>query len=139
MTKTLSFLSRYWEIIETYRRLFLTAVISVIGPGTSAQAVLAVLLALFCIKLYSVNTPYVNSQGGFLADVGQFQIFFTFFGALVIQGDLLGASYTDTIGVILVLMGCTILVVASYFQWQDTKDLLAQAQGVLDKGEKGIK
>jgi len=54
----------YWEVVETYRRLFMTAVISVVDPGTSVQAVFAILLALFSIKLYSVHVPYSEGTDG---------------------------------------------------------------------------
>ena len=48
----------YWEVVETTRRLLLTAVLSVCAPGSSEQAVYAVLLALLYIKLYGYYAPY---------------------------------------------------------------------------------
>jgi hypothetical protein len=120
----------YWEIIETYRRLFMTAVLSVVDPGTSAQAVFAVLLALFSIKLYAAHSPYGADRDGMLAEVGQFQIFFTFFGGLVMQGDLLGSDYTNTVGIVLVIINMAVFIEGSYFQWMDTLDILADMRGV---------
>jgi hypothetical protein len=45
-------------VVETTRRLLLTAVVSVCAPGSSEQAVYAVLLALLYIKLYGFYAPY---------------------------------------------------------------------------------
>ena len=42
----------YWEVIETTRRLMLTAVLSVAEPGTTGQNVLSILLSLMYIKIY---------------------------------------------------------------------------------------
>jgi hypothetical protein len=121
----------YWEIIETYRRLFMTAVLSVVDPGTSTQAVFAVLLALFFIKLYSIHAPYSTESDGILAEVGQFQIFFTFFGGLVIQGDLLGSTYNNAVGAVLVLLNLCVFLLGGFFQYQDTTEVLAQSKQLL--------
>merc|ERR1711871_1272121 len=48
----------YWEIIETLRRLVMTAVLSIIQPGTSMQACLAIVLALASIKIQTSFDPY---------------------------------------------------------------------------------
>jgi len=42
----------YWEVIESYRRIIFTAVLSVIVRGTNSQAALAVILSIISIKLY---------------------------------------------------------------------------------------
>jgi hypothetical protein len=56
-----SYLGRrwYWEVIETGRRLLLTAVISVMGAGTGLQIVFGMFVAIVYIKLYSYFQPYV--------------------------------------------------------------------------------
>lgn len=98
----------YWEIVETTRRLLLTAVLSVCGPGTAAQAILALLLALFYIKLYGFFRPYEAEVDSLAAEVGQFQIFLTFLGALIIQRQLLGAEWNTAVGAALLVINVSV-------------------------------
>ena len=64
-------------------------VLSVCGSGTSKQAVLSVVLSVFFIKLYNWKSPYLDKPCNILAEVGMFQIFFSFFAALCIQVQIL--------------------------------------------------
>jgi hypothetical protein len=105
----------YWEVVETTRRLMLTAVLSVCGPGTSAQALLAVLLALLYIKLYGHFAPYLKSADDTVAETGQFQIFLSFLGALVYQRHLLGKGWDSSVGSILILINMSVIVLFVYF------------------------
>ena len=50
----------YWEVVETGRRLLLTAVISVLGAGSGAQIVFGIFVSVMYIKLYSYYQPYVH-------------------------------------------------------------------------------
>ena len=94
----------YWEVIETTRRLVLTAVLSVVEPGSAQQSVLSILLAQFFLKLYGFHMPYGKDSDNALAEVGQYQIFFTFFAALIIQNGLLDPFWDQVLGVLLVLI-----------------------------------
>ena len=98
----------YWEVIETTRRLMLTAALSAISPGSAPQAVLAVLLALMYIKLYGFFTPYESDSANILAEVGQYQILFTFFGGLVFQNGLIDSAWNQTIGILLTAINISV-------------------------------
>ena len=87
----------------------MTAVLSVIGTGTSAQVVLGMLISFLYICLYGYCKPYMESQHSVLATFGQSQIFFTFFGALIIQNNLLGSDWNSTVGVFLVIMNLGVI------------------------------
>jgi hypothetical protein len=100
----------YWEIIETYRRIFLTAVISVVATGTGGQAIGAMLLSLAFIKLYSFFSPYVSRNNSILAEVCQFIIFFTFLLLLIVENNILGEVYIDTFAIILLLSIIVIVI-----------------------------
>jgi hypothetical protein len=50
----------YWEIVETCRRLLLTAVVSVIASGTSGQIVFSIFVAVTYIKLYGFFQPFLK-------------------------------------------------------------------------------
>ena len=84
-----SYRPRYWyfKVIECTRRLALTAVLSVIITGSSAQLILAMMVSFTYICLYTYCQPYKEMQNSVLASVGQGQIYFTFFGALIIRND----------------------------------------------------
>jgi hypothetical protein len=105
----------YWEVVETTRRLMLTAVLSVCGPGTSGQVLFAVLLALIYIKMYGYYAPYTKVSDDVLAETGQFQIFLSFLGALVYQRHLLGNEWNVVIGGILILINTMVLALFVYF------------------------
>ena len=55
----------YWEVIETTRRLMLTAVLSVIAPGSPAQTVVAIMLAMLYMKVYDIYEPYDDTTSKF--------------------------------------------------------------------------
>jgi hypothetical protein len=106
----------YWEIIETTRRIMLTAVLSVLDPGSSGQSIVAVLIALFYIKVYGYFNPYREDSDDILSETGQFQIFFTFFCALIIQNDLLTKLWADTLGVVLTTINFAVVMYVIWFE-----------------------
>jgi predicted outer membrane repeat protein len=82
----------YWEVIECYRRIILTSILSTINPGSSLQSIIAVMFSLFFIKLYSHYSPYASTNDNVLAEIGQFQVFLTFFMSLIIKNSLLSGN-----------------------------------------------
>jgi len=79
----------YWEVIECYRRIILTSLVSIISPGSSLQSLSAILFTLFFIRLYAYFLPYAIHSDNILAELGQGQVFVTFFIALIINSSLL--------------------------------------------------
>jgi hypothetical protein len=63
------------------------AVISVISPGTSAQNVLSMLLS-----------PYEEDSDDFMAELGQYQVLFTFFTVLIVSSELVDSDYNTALG-----------------------------------------
>ena len=102
----------YFEIVETTRRLALTAVLSVIGTGASSQIVLGMLTSFVYICLYTSCQPYKNAQNSIMASVGQSQIYLTFFGALIMQNNLLGSGWDTILGVVLIVINLGVLIIA---------------------------
>jgi len=89
----------YWEVVECYRRIILTSVISIVSPGSALQSVVAVLLAMLFIKLYHHFMPYDLNIDNILAETGQIQIYATFFIALIINNALLtGTEWSIALG-----------------------------------------
>jgi len=89
----------YWEVIETTRRLLLTAVVSVVGTGTSLQVrcsalpcltygstltfyhrhpvlqiVFGIFIALLFMKLYAFFQPYIDDRHDELQEIAQYQV-----------------------------------------------------------------
>ena len=118
----------YWEVVETTRRLMLTAVLSITGAGTSQQAVLALLLAILYIKLYSYFSPYEEAQSSITAEVGQYQILFTFFGALITMDSLLDAKYNSTVDGMLILLNLGVMLAFGFYELTDLYDELAESR-----------
>jgi hypothetical protein len=102
----------YWEVIECTRRLMLTAVLSVAAPGTSAQCLLGMLLAFGYISLYGYFRPYASDSNSTLAYVAQYQIYFTFFGSLIIQNNLLGAAWNTYVAVALIIINLSVVLMS---------------------------
>jgi hypothetical protein len=134
----------YWEVVETTRRLMLTAVLSVCGAGTAAQSLLAVLLGVVYIKVYGYYAPYEQTDDDIIAEVGQFQIYFSFLGALIRQKELLGHQWNEAVSATLIVVNTAVTVLVLYFGYRNVRDELAahraeqQREDVnQDKGFKG--
>lgn len=131
-----SLLSRYFEVIETLRRLMLTAIISVIAAGSSQQIVYSMMLAFFFLKLYQHYSPYADDKNGTLAEMGQYQIFFTFFGALIMSRNLLGDGMDSALGVFLILVNLSVMLLTFYFEYVEYVNEAAEKKE--GKSENGL-
>lgn len=100
----------YWEIVDTTRRLILTAVLSVSFPGTIKQNILALLTVELYIFIYFYYEPYCNPTSNILAEIGLLQIHFTFLGAMIFQTDSLSDSDTNLVGGALVIVNLTLVI-----------------------------
>ena len=68
----------YWEIIETARRLFFTALL--VFPATpNLQVVGAIMMSVVFMKLYGFYAPYDADADDVLQETAQYQVFFTLF------------------------------------------------------------
>lgn len=104
----------YWELIETFRRLMLTAFLSIIVPGQSPQSLVAVLLAMIFSKLYDHFKPYVRQYNNTLADIGNMQIFLTFYGILAIQQRMLDDTGINWLGYALIMVNLSVIFVTIF-------------------------
>jgi hypothetical protein len=109
----------YWESVEAIRRIILTGVLSVLSPLTSTQSVLGMTLSLLYIGLYSQYRPYENDKDDTLAFVGQYQIFWTFFGTLVIRNSLLGSKQDNNVAILMIVGNLAVLFLGSYYEITD--------------------
>lgn len=61
------------ELVETSRRLLLTAVLSVIAKG-NFQVIVGVLMAVLFMKLYGDYAPYLSNAQDTLQEMAQYQV-----------------------------------------------------------------
>ena len=109
----------YWESVEAIRRIVLTGVVSVLSPSSSTQSVAGMILALIYIGLYGQLKPYENGKDDTLAFVGQYQIFWTFFGTLVIGNGLLGSKQDKTVAVFIIIGNLLVFFLGSFYEISD--------------------
>jgi hypothetical protein len=114
-----SYKPQYWyfEIVETGRRLMLTGVLSVAGEGTSGQVVFGILLAVLYTKIYGYYQPYELQETSVVAELAQYQIFFSFFGSLVIQNALLEPFYNSLIGGLMIVLNLSASLLSVYYEY----------------------
>lgn len=127
-------------MIETGRRLVLTAVLSIIATGTTSQSVFSVVLAIGFVKLYGFYAPYVEDDDDIMAETGQYQILFTYFGALIMAGELLPHDLNPLVGYLLCMVNVGVPAITFYLiissALVEYQDALAQSQA--EDKEKGL-
>ena len=107
----------YFEIVETSRRLVLTAILSITNAGSSGQVVFGIILAVFYTKVYAYYQPYDMEESSIIAELAQYQIFFSFFGSLVVQNELLAPSYNNLIGGLMIVLNLSAALLSVYYEY----------------------
>ena len=114
----------WWEVIECFRKLMLTGLITFVNPGTSSQLFAAVLISQVFIVLYARQKPYFHACDDNLMLLAQLQIWFTAISGLAVKlatvptvaSASTGSEYeTDAFDVLMVL-SATAPVVLSVWQ-----------------------
>jgi hypothetical protein len=126
----------YWELVETTRRLMLTAVLTVCGSGTSQQALLAILLTLCYVRLYTYFSPYADNTDAITAETGLFQIVFSYLGSLNSLLSLLQPKFNTLVDVLLVLVNLSVPGLALYFEVVELNRRVAVGEVKLKDTEK---
>lgn len=109
----------YWEVLETSRRLLLTAVISIIADGEIMQIVFGAFIALIFMKLYGMYAPFLKDDDDALQELSQYQIFITLFISLLLRvaktdPSTSGDSFIPMLDVLLVLCNMATYALFSY-------------------------
>ena len=109
----------YWELVETTRRILLTAVLSICATGSVRQSAFGILLAYIFNKVYAYYQPYSVYSDFRLAEVGQTQIFLTYFATMLLTANVVDPDkeiVNQSIGVTLVLINVAIVVMGFYYE-----------------------
>ena len=124
----------YWEVVETTRRLLLTAGASIISPGSNEQVVFMIVIALIYIKLYAFCQPFINYEDDVLQEMSQYQIFFTLFIALLIKVQaMVGGLYDTIFSIALILVNLSTIIATVMFTLKVTELLEARKMYAIKK------
>ena len=80
----------WFEVVECIRRLMLSSMLILVDDGSVAQAVVAMLLSLLSVKVYSYYRPYAENDDDILAETAQWELFMVLFAAQLIRVDATG-------------------------------------------------
>ena len=85
-----SYKPAYWffETIECFRKLLLTSALLFISPGSATQGVSGVLMSTLSLRLYIGCKQFPDPSDNRLGELAQWQVFCTFFAALMIMVDV---------------------------------------------------
>lgn len=78
----------YFEIVETYRKLCLTSVLSVISPGSTKQMVIGVLFSAFCLVAYAALRPFADRELTVTNFICQLQLCLILFVSILIKEEV---------------------------------------------------
>ena len=124
----------YWEVVETIRKLLLTAGASIISPGSNEQVVFMIVIALIFIKLYAYCQPFINYEDDVLQEMSQYQIFFTLFIALLIKVQaMVGGLYDSIFAIALILINLSTIIATAMFTLKITEMLEARKMYAIKK------
>jgi hypothetical protein len=82
-------LIRYFEVVETLFRLFLTGFLVLIIPGTALQIIIGMLVTVIYMKMCSHYKPFIDDSLDSLKEVTHWQILLVLELALLLRTDAL--------------------------------------------------
>ena len=100
----------YWELVETARRLILTALLHISFKGSVGQVIIGLTLNASFIALYTYCKCYVERRDKRLSVLGQLLVFVTFLAVMAVRGE----KWTSTVDALLVL-GVLVFVVRGLY------------------------
>ena len=122
-----SYIPRLWyfECVETLRRLFLTAFISVIDPGSSAQLLVAIFTSLFFLLTYFQVKPYWEYGTSMLSQYALILVFVTYISTIFIGQDLLSENAASVITSLLTFGTVILIMLALFHEMNNYRGFLA--------------
>ena len=118
----------YWfEFVEVLRRLLLSGVLVLFGPGSVVQGAASILICSVSIKTYSLYNPFRSDDDDFLQEVAQIQLFLVLLAAILMRVDASDDSAEDQtyLGWLLVAVlvpGYALMVYLCIKEWRAQAD-----------------
>jgi hypothetical protein len=75
----------YFEVVETGRKLMLTGGLLVLGPGTTSQIVISLIISINFLRFSSEYKPFIKFHHELFNELSQWQLFYTLLAALMIK------------------------------------------------------
>lgn len=115
------YVPRCWlfPVFECFRRVFLTAFLGAIHPGTLSQAVVGFVGAAISQRVFAYFRPFVEDSDNVVSEFAQTELVIIFFAALVLyvssETDHRGGLFRNSIfGVLLCIIFSITIVVSAY-------------------------
>jgi hypothetical protein len=80
---TVPCVSRYWESVESLRRVLLSGVLAVVYPQSITQTLCGIALTYLSMLIYSTSAPYLDPLDQVLMDYTLFSTLLTLVGGWV--------------------------------------------------------
>ena len=102
----------FFEVVECFRRLFLTAVPLLFLRSSVMQVILILLISLGCSALYMHVKPFAKDSDNSVATCSQWAISLTVLGSLCLKVDLSDeVSYAeDLIGILMIIINIMVVL-----------------------------
>ena len=85
----------YWfEVFEVSRRLGLSGVLVLFGPGSAVQAGMSILICSASIEMYSLYAPFREHDDEFLQKLAQWQLFMVLLSSILARMEITGGTRT---------------------------------------------
>jgi len=78
----------YWEVIESYRKLFVCALLQFIDPESANQIIIAIIFSTMYSMYFSYNNPMRSQSDNLLYMFAELEIFAVSFCALLLKANL---------------------------------------------------
>lgn len=101
----------YFEILDCFRRLMMTAVPVLIMRGAITQIIIVLLVSLSCIAAYMELKPYTTKSDNTVAVFSQWAITLTLIVAILLRIDEGTGLNRQTLGIIAILINSTVFVI----------------------------
>ena len=82
----------FWEIILMYDKLLMTAVISIILPGSHDQILIAWIMAFIMMRVQTMASPYLDHYDDSLKKIADYQIMLFLFIAIIKVDDFVSGA-----------------------------------------------
>eukprot|EP01041_Mallomonas_annulata_P001204 gene1204-2339_t len=120
----------YWEVIETIRKLLLTAILSIISSHIGIQIVFGIVVCIAFVKIYGYYKPYESERTDTLQELAQYQVLLTFIGCLLLEFDVLASVEDSSVAIAALIIYCRVKEVQ-----EEKKANKEDKNGVKDKDD----
>ena len=121
----------YWEIVLTYGKLLMTAVISIIYPGSNDQILIAWIFAFLLMRVQTMASPYLDHYDDSLKKIADYQILLFLFIAIIKQGNVVsGVTWATFINVIMFFLIFSTPVAAFWYAFIAPSETVATLRKV---------